>query len=85
MNNSKQILAIASILDNRQLLDVFEVEDDDGAGARVSSNGLAGVRVLLYGLFLLLAGSSVLARMAMAIERWGAPNGGGGNGGYIIG
>ncbi len=50
--------AIASpllILDNRQLLDVLEVEDDDGAGARVSSNGLAGVRVLLYGLFLLLA------------------------------
>ena len=50
--------AIASpllILDNRQLLDVLEVEDDDGAGARVSSNGLAGVWVLLYGLFLLLA------------------------------
>ncbi len=51
--------AIASpllILDNCQLLDVLEVEDDnDGAGARVSSNGLAGVWVLLYSLFLLLA------------------------------
>ncbi len=34
---------------------MLEVEDDDGAGAEVSSNGLAGVRVLLYGLFLPLA------------------------------